>query len=107
LKKRGIEAEDPGPEDFGWYLPYGVGDQKFNFIVSYRPDEPEGDWIGWLEKQAPLLSALFGGRHKDIPPEATGTIHAILASHQGIRDIRWHIRKDFDKGVEDQGSPSP
>ena len=107
MKKIGVPTEDPHQEDFGWYLPYRLGDQTFDFIVSYRPDESPSVWIGWIEREASTLSSLLGGRNRNIPDEAAKAIHRILESNPGIREIRWHQWKDFYKGREELGTPAP
>ncbi len=108
LKENGVEAQEPGQEDFGWYFYFTISDGEHCFITGYRPedDEDAGTWIGWLEKSKGLLSSLFGGRSKGISPAAAAAIHSVLSASPDIRNVRWHEKADFDRGLE-EGSPTP
>ena len=110
LRARGVETdEQPGAEDFGWYLKFAHNSTPYCAVVGYRPeDEPnEGDWVVWLERDAGFLASLLGRRDRGINPEAAQLLHDILSSSSKAESIRWHAKKDFEAGREEQASQTP
>jgi hypothetical protein len=110
LRARGAQAEEePGQEDFGWYLNFTVNGRPYCLVLAYRPGDgaDEGDWVGWLERDCGLIAAMFGGRRRGILPEAAEVIHAVLSSSPEIREIRWHTQEDSNIGHEERGSSDP
>jgi hypothetical protein len=106
LRAAGYSAEtDPGQEDFGWYFNFEVGGLKHCFVVGYRPgvEKDTGEWIGWIERRK--FGLLFRGR--GISPAAAEALHKALARSEKVRSVRWHYKRDFDKGWEDRGMASP
>jgi hypothetical protein len=93
-----------GQEDFGWYLGFQCGAYLYHFVLGYNPD---GYWMGWLERQRGLLGNLFGARKKGIRPDAANAIHSTLVSSAVVSDVRWHQQKDFDGLREDLGTRTP
>ena len=92
-RARGIETSDePGQEDFGWYFDFKVSGQFHTFVLGFQPNRPEaGDqWIGSVERAAGFLSSIFGGRRKNILPEAIECLNQVLISAPEIRDVQWH-----------------
>ena len=70
LRKRGVKTdEDPGQEDFGWYLNFEVAGTGHTFVIGHRPgNETEaGVWIGWLERSRGLVGSLTEGRETRNP----------------------------------------
>jgi hypothetical protein len=109
LRKQGVKAdEQPGQEDFGWYLNFEIAGQAYTFVIGHRPtgESEAGIWIGWLERNPGFIGSLFGGRKRGIQPFAIDTIHRILSSSALIRDVRWHLRGDFDQADEELGASS-
>jgi hypothetical protein len=105
LKVAGIVVDSKiGQEDFGWYLGFQVGQQEYQFVIGYKPDEY---WIGWLERNKGLIGSLFGARNRGIGVDAANAIHSVLRSSDKIQDIRWHYKKDFDDLKEELASTSP
>lgn len=105
LKARGFQAEDePGQEDFGWYLTFRAGEVDHTFVVGYGEEDPpdEGFWRGWLERDAGFVSSILGGRKRGIRAEAAEAIHGVLAGSERVRDVSWHI-----PGDEEHGKPEP
>jgi len=103
LRKQGVKTdEQPGQEDFGWYLNFEVAGSGHYFVIGHRPtDESEaGTWIGWLERSRGLIGSVLGGRKRGIQPLAAEAIHKILSSSPLVRDVRWHFERDFDNGNE-------
>jgi len=101
LKNRKIEVDnEPGQEDFGWYLTFFYNGTRYNFVLGWRPedDENEGDWIGTIERAGVLAAVL--GRKRRVEREVVSLIHDILVSSPKARDIRWHFDKDFMTGNE-------
>ena len=91
-------------------VPYfRVNGHPYGFVLGWRPGDEteEGDWIGGLERDCGFPASVLGGRKRGILPEAAEQIHAVLAASPDIRDIRWHIREDFDAGREDLGRTEP
>jgi hypothetical protein len=110
LDKRGIKTDDePGQEDFGWYLNFEIGGTASTFIVGYRPGDKNnaGTWIGWLERNRGFISSLLGRRETDIDLAAAEILHEILSNAPAIQDVRWHWKQDFDRGREELGKQTP
>ena len=110
LQRSGLGAGDePGQEDFGWYLNFEVAGVGHCFVLLYRSDDVrEGaTWIGVLERNRGFFGSIFGRRKHGIQPSAAQAIHSILATSTLIRDVRWHFPEDFDKGYEKKGTPTP
>ncbi|MDP8921331.1 MAG: hypothetical protein M3O34_00415 [Chloroflexota bacterium] len=110
LRARGLEAdEQPGAEDFGWYLRFSFEGVPYCAVVGYRPDDgPDGgDWVVWLERDAGFLASLLGRRDKGIRREAALLLHDVLSASGDLQHVRWHSKRDFDAGREDRASPAP
>ena len=100
-------AEEPGQEDFGWYFTFHASDVEHCFVVGYRPeDDNKGIWIGTIERHIGLFRSMFGGRQREIRPEALEAIHSALVGSGSIEQVRWHYSVDLDSGCED-GVPKP
>jgi hypothetical protein len=110
LRAQGLQvADSPGQEDFGWYFTFHAGGTEHCFLLGYRPSDGEeaGAWMGWLEKHCGLIGSLFGGRRRGIRREAIEAIHQALATAPEIRNSRWHLQAEFDKGHEELGTLVP
>jgi hypothetical protein len=112
LRRKGLRTDDkPGQEDFGWYFNFENTGIRNTLVIGfgYPPLDGtvDGTWIGWIERRRGFLGSLLGGRGRDIDPAAVELIHAILSASLQIRDVRWHLRKDFDKGDWAAGSATP
>ena len=107
--KEYLAANVPGQEDFGWYFSFLVDGIEYCFVIGHRPSDANGEgvWIGWLERSRRFVASVLGGRNRGIQPAAARAIHEILASSAQIRDVRWHLRRDFDGGHEQIGTPDP
>jgi hypothetical protein len=109
LRKWGVETEEkPGQEDFGWYLNFKVNATEHTLVIGHRPNgrSEAAIWIGWLERTRSFVGSLSGGRKRGIEPSAVEAIHGILSSSPLIREVRWHFRRDFDKGNQGHGKSS-
>jgi hypothetical protein len=109
LRKQGVKTdEQPGQEDFGWYLNFEVAGSGHCFVIGHRPtgESEAGTWIGCLERSRGLIGSVLGGRKRGIQPLAAEAIHKILSSSPLVRDVRWHFERDFDNGNE-RGAASP
>jgi len=109
LRKQGIGTdEEPGQEDFGWYLNFEASGVCHTFVVGHRPtgETEEGTWIGWLERKRGLIASILVGRGSGIQASAAQAIHQVLTGSPIIRDVRWHFQSDFDNGIE-RGALSP
>jgi hypothetical protein len=110
LRKQGMKAdEQPGQEDFGWYLNFEIAGKGHTFVIGHRPmgESEAGIWIGWLERNAGFIGSLFGGRKRGIQPSAIEAIHKILSNSALVRDVRWYLQRDFEEGNEEGGAPTP
>jgi hypothetical protein len=110
LQRSGLRAGDePGQEDFGWYLNFAVAGVSHCFVLMYRSDDVrEGaTWIGVLERNRGFFGSVFGRRKHGIQESAANAIHRILAASTFIRDVRWYFQEDFDNGHEEKGASTP
>ena len=109
LRQAGLRTDDePGQEDFGWYLDFRVPEGEHCVVLGFRPEDPapDGCWIAWLERSRGLIGSLFGGRQRGIAASAVAAVHQALQDPE-IRNVRWHQKGDFDALREDLGTPEP
>ena len=110
LRKQGAKTdEQPGQEDFGWYLNFEITGKGHTFVIGHRPagESEAAIWIGWLERNPGFIGSLFGGRKRGIQPSAIEAIHKILSNSALVRDVRWYLQRDFDEGNQERGTRSP
>jgi hypothetical protein len=109
FRERGIAAdEEPGQEDFGWYVTLRTNDIAHWFLFSFRPSDgiDDGKWIGFVERCG-FIRGLLGRGATTVDRSAVDTIHRILTTSSNIENVRWHLRRDFDRGNEAAGQPAP
>jgi hypothetical protein len=105
LRATGIQtADEPGQEDFGWYLTFHAGGTEHCLSIGFQPnDEANGDqWLGWLERQTGFFGSLFGGRKRGILPEAIQAIDTALKSSPDIQRVSWHEPGTDDEPANEQ-----
>lgn len=109
LCETGAQVTDqPGQEDFGWYIDFEVAGTLHSLVIGYRPDGDEGGvWIVTVERARGLLGSLLGRRDRGIAYEAVERVHAVLSRAPEISIVRWHHTLSFRAGDEDQGSDQP
>lgn len=115
LTASGVAVDgEPDQEDFGWYVRFEVAGSPYDFVTGFRPPDPDSEgnadglWIGWLEPALGLVASMLGKRRrKPVPAETAELVHAALASHPEISDIRWHDRERFERGDESHGATAP
>lgn len=110
LRSHGLSvSEEPGQEDFGWYLNFQTDSAGSTFVISFRPDDEQKGktWVGIIERNCGFLASLLGGRSRRIDPAAIVAIHKILSGSPKIDELRWHFRRDFDQAREELGAASP
>jgi hypothetical protein len=110
LQRRGVTTDErPGQEDFGWHVDFQSSAAGSTLVLGFRPenDQSGGTWVGWVERSRGFLASVFGGRNRNVDPRAAELVHSILSSSSQISDIRWHDRRDFDKGLLDRGTGAP
>jgi hypothetical protein len=110
LRKQGVKTDEkPGQEDFGWYVNFEIAGTGHTFVIGHRPngESEAGTWIGWLERNRGFFGSILGRRKRGIQPSAAVVVHGILSDSPLIRDVRWHFKRDFDKGAEEPGASSP
>ena len=98
---------EPGQEDFGWYFTFTVDGEEHCAVVGFREDDPEGEWVIWLERSRGFIASIFGRRNQGISSSATEAIHRVLSGAGDVRLIRWHSRADFDAGRDDRAASMP
>jgi hypothetical protein len=92
LKQQGLEVDpEPGQEDFGWFLFFGIDGERYTVIVGFQPNEPEtGDqWMGWIERRTGLLGMILRKNKNNISPNALKAIEQALHSPE-IKNLSWH-----------------
>ena len=102
LRKQGLETDDePGQEDFGWYLNFEADGIAHTFVIGHRPtgESAAGTRFGVIERNRGLFGSLFAGRRRGIHPSAPDAIHRILFTSPLIQDVRWHFKLDFEEGA--------
>src|SRR5437879_4547928 len=90
LRARGyITDDEPGQEDFGWYLTFEVAGTKHHAVIGYRPDSDgaDGEWICWIERACGLIGSLLG-RRKYVRAEALEAVKGILSSSSSVSALR-------------------
>lgn len=94
LRAEGIRTDDePGQEDFGWYLGFHAGDEPHVFVVGFQQGDgaEPGRWIGWLERDG-LAATLLGRRRRGVSARAVELVAAALSGAPEVRDLSWHDR---------------
>jgi hypothetical protein len=86
-----------------------MGDEKYCLVCGFRPGDEQDPavWVAWIERSTGFIAGIFGGREKGIDIAAPRQIHQVLTRSPEISNVRWHRKKDFDRGNEEaaQGSP--
>ncbi|HKA18505.1 MAG TPA: hypothetical protein VKN18_09315 [Blastocatellia bacterium] len=109
LGSSGVETDsEPGQEDFGWYFNFKLTENFYCVVLGFRPgEEGEGEWVAWLERARGFVASVFGYRKREIEVAACNVLNAALQERSVIRNVRWHTRANFDRGIEDQFSEKP
>jgi len=110
LQAQKIVCDDkPGREDFGWYFNFTLSGCEYCCVCLLR--EADGDnpavWVLWIERNSDIVAAASAGHEKHSSFTAPQLVHKILSQSTEISNIRWHFKKDFDKGREEAGSVLP
>lgn len=94
LRARGLSTDDePGQEDFGWYLNFSVNEQPHCVVggledADEKRTEPQ-HWVLWIERNVGFWKSIFGQRTKNISPEAINVIDQILKTRSDVTGIEW------------------
>jgi len=86
LRKQGVKTDQqPGQEDFGWYLNFEITGKGHTFVIGHRPagESETGIWMGWLERNPGFIGSLLAGVNAEFNP---------LQSRQftkSCRTLRW------------------
>lgn len=91
-------SEEPEQEDSGWYFYYVLGKQAYCACIS---NIEEKHWLIIIEKDTSFLSALLGGRTRNVPSEGSMFLHNILKESVETRNIQWHDFKRLSIGGPD------
>jgi hypothetical protein len=104
LRARSVETEnEPGQEDFGWYLGLRLAGTRYFLIITFRPDDVvEGKtWIIRIERNCGLIARAFGGQKRGIDVAVPQLLRSILTDAAHIEDVRWHSSEEFEKESEE------
>ena len=110
LRKDGVRTDaNAGQEDYGWYFNFWLGDTKYCLVCGLRPAEGSDPavWVAWIERSKGFVAGLFGGRETGIDISAARQIHQVLSRVSQISNVRWHLRTDFDRGIETSALNNP
>lgn len=90
---------EPEQEDFGWFFEYRLAGRSYCFVVTYRPDSAEsGTWIGGVEAGGGIWCRIRDRNRIDL--SASRVIHEALSASTDITSVRWHLKREFDRGSE-------
>ena len=96
LRATGIKADpEPGAEDFGWYVNYTIGNERFCAVIGNVGGE---FWFVAVERVAGFLSSVFGGRRRNIPESGVMRLHEILSAAPEVSNLKWHHWDAFRRG---------
>jgi hypothetical protein len=110
LQEEGIQpVGEPEQEDFGWYIAFCADNATHQFLIGFRPGDAaeSGDWVGWIERKRGFVGSLLGWRRRGVRLAAAQAIHRVLSASPTVSNIRWHLPRDFDRGLEDAGAGEP
>ena len=93
LCERGVSADQPGQEDWGWYTGTTVGGQRYFIGIGGNPTENgapknHGEWRIFVEKRRSLWQ-LISGKNKITPEdEIISLLLNILAQEPDFEQIQ-------------------
>jgi hypothetical protein len=98
LQAQGIQAEEPVPEDFGWYVTFSTTHGCYQAIIG-----PVGDefWYVVIERVVGLLPSFLGLRHKHKEQSGVEAVQAALDDPHVAQRVRWHHWKAFRRAGAD------
>lgn len=107
LQAQGIEADDPLPEDFGWYVTFSTNQHYYQAVIG-----PVGDefWYVVVERVVGLLPSILGYRHRHKELSGVKAVQAALDDPHVAQRVRWHHWKAFRRGgadAFDRGAEQP
>lgn len=91
LVTRGYEAETPGQEDWGWYLPLRRGGDSYYLDISGNADQEgsnHGEWRVMVEKRRSIWDRLTGRNRITVKDSLFGVLENLLRSQPDFCDIR-------------------
>jgi hypothetical protein len=90
LREAGVKTDDePGQEDFGWYFDFEVQGCEHCCVLGYRPGEPDGMWLLWIERARGLVGSMLGLRNRGIRPAAVDAVNTVLSKAAEVHSLRW------------------
>jgi hypothetical protein len=111
LKSRGVDVDpEPDQEDWGWYVTCRADGTEHTIGIGFRPDDTEGvagEWLCFIERRVGILQRLRGVRKEDVAEKLPSAVHDVLSNTAYIRDIRWHVKTDFDALNEERWAEEP
>jgi hypothetical protein len=95
LRPRGVQVEEPGQEDFGWYLDVVVNSERSCLVIG---SDGEGTWYIVVERACGFVGSLLGGRHRAVGTRTVALLEEVLTDAAEVRDLRWATWKAFRRG---------
>ena len=102
----GIECDaEPQQEDFGWYFNFRIGKERYRIVIGFRPADGSDPavWILWLERAVTFWSGIFGKNERITDVNVVRRIDEVLDRMDGVSNIQWHLKADFERGDEEAG----
>ena len=107
LKASGVgSVAEPWQEDWGWQTRVEQEDARVLISIGLVPEDPP-HWLLMLEEEQSLGGRLLRRAHPQAMTGVTDMIHRALVAEPATRELRWHVKADWDAGRVDQGSASP
>src|SRR5262244_2407175 len=93
LTERGIPTDNPGQEDWGWYLGLSHQDDKYLLAVNGNPNESphhenDGEWRIVVDKSRSLSQRLRGAGKITQGNPVVATVEEILRAEADFHDLR-------------------
>lgn len=88
LEAKGYEIDDPGQEDWGWYLGCVKDGVTYMLCLYFMEEDEEPFWQIVVVVCVPFLKRIFRPK-PEIPAQLRRDIHNVLESEPKIRDIYW------------------
>jgi hypothetical protein len=93
LRAAGHRTDDqPGAEDFGWYVNFTVESQDFCAVIGHVPDTC---WFVVVEARAGFISSVTGGRNHKVPLSGVLAVRDAIGLIPDVSEVRWYSWSDF------------
>ena len=100
LQTSGVDAREPRAEDWGWIVAISGFDVDV-WVGVGNYEEYEDGFLCFIEPSSRYVRRFpIIGRKVDMTPIVSkigGVVNAALTSHDGIRDLKWQSKDEFDQ----------